>query len=265
MFLTGLNKGCKVESSCTSLNVGERQGDARSTIRLSITHKDNLNLEMSVRQHEQQLNWKTKETYHYFGNCARNSWCRFFVILGCWYSTQANRTNVSFPLFLDQYHCISVGGQSHQRANQLWKKYHIRENKLQQLYIFGFLIPEDCTLVLWELFSYSFKFFEPRVSQWGFHPLRITYMPAWYMNKFQVKGRMIITYQKIYGKLHGSEPNTHYHWNYNLQEASQERERLGSKKPFIWFHLKAFVIMLKLSCCSYLTFVLMHWTMSGWQ
>jgi hypothetical protein len=50
-----------------------------------------------------------------------------------------------------------------------------------------------------------------------------------------------------------------------LQEASQERERLGSKKPFIWFHLKAFVIMLKLSCCSYLTFVLMHWTMSGWQ
>jgi hypothetical protein len=23
-------------------------------------------------------------------------------------------------------------------------------------YLFGFLIPEDCTLVLWEIFSYSF-------------------------------------------------------------------------------------------------------------
>jgi len=29
---------------------------------------------------------------------------------------------------------------------------------------------------------------------------------------------------KIYGKLHGSEPNTDYQWNYNLQEASQEKE-----------------------------------------
>jgi hypothetical protein len=46
------------------------------------------------------------------------------------------------------------------------------------------LIPEDCTLVLWEIFSCSFKFFEPSVSQWDFHPIRITYMPAWYMNKF---------------------------------------------------------------------------------
>jgi hypothetical protein len=33
------------------------------------------------------------------------------------------------------------------------------------IYLFGFLIPEDCTLVLWEVFSYSLKLFEPHIPK----------------------------------------------------------------------------------------------------
>jgi hypothetical protein len=32
-------------------------------------------------------------------------------------------------------------------------------------YLFGFRIPEDCTLVLWEVFSYSLKLFEPHIPR----------------------------------------------------------------------------------------------------
>jgi len=56
---------------------------------------------------------------------------------------------------------------------------------------------------------------------------------------------------KIYGKLHGSEPNTHsLPMKLQLARGFPGERRLGSK-AFYMIPFEAFVIMFKLSCCSY--------------